>query len=312
LKDPDDITVVCLVKNGELCVRDFIEHHLGLGVGRIVLVDNGSVDRTVDIAREYEGVHVCRLEYSLTGHESQLLARRYVIERLCRSAWCLWLDIDEQFDYPHSSRLSLRRLVKYLGANGYTAVVAQMLDMFSELPLGAALARPEPKMPLRESYRLYDIADIDQLDYQSVPGYPKHHNTVSNTRIRFHAGGIRRRVFGTNQWLTKHPLVFLDGRLRAVTQQHWVTHASCADFSAVLRHYKFLPDFHERNRANYESGFGSQSDYGLLVAGAEAEPVALQHESARPLERVDDLVETGFLIVTDQFLRWVDHSGTPD
>jgi hypothetical protein len=131
---------------------------------------------------------------------------------------------------------------------------------------------------------------------------------VSNPRIKFHRGGIRRTVFGTNQWLTKHPLIFLDGRLRPVTQQHWVTRASCADFSAVLYHYKFLSDFYQRNLSIAQSGFGSTHNYGRLAASYRDNPgVILKRSTARKLGTVMDLVENGLLVVSDQYRAWLRH-----
>jgi hypothetical protein len=54
----DGVTVVCLVKNGELSIPSFIEHHFRLGVQRILFLDNQSTDRTVALARQYDNVFV--------------------------------------------------------------------------------------------------------------------------------------------------------------------------------------------------------------------------------------------------------------
>jgi hypothetical protein len=242
----------------------------------------------------------------LTGHHSQLAARRFIIERFCRSRWCLWLDIDELFDYPFSDRLPLKGVIQYLESHGYTVVVGQMLDLFADAPLGEP-ASPAPRS-LSEfvtQYPYYDIASIDQFDYATFDGYRHHHNVVSNARIKFHMGGIRRAAFGTNQWLTKHPLIFLDGRLRPATHQHWVTHATCADFSCVLYHYKFLPDSHARNRRAYESGFGSTHDYRQLVAEYDRSPgMTLKRASSRRRGDVMNLVDERFLVTSDAYAAW--------
>ena len=305
----DGVTLVCLVKDGELSVRPFIEHHFRLGVQRILFIDNGSTDRTVALAREYDNVFVFPLDHVLTGHVTQLMARRHVIERFCRQRWCLCLDVDELFDYPMSDRLDLASFVSYLEANSYTALVGQMLDMFADLPLNQLTARTDRALPLRQAYPYYDLAHIDQFDYQKSP-YPAHHNRVSNPRIRFHTGGIRKVVFGTDQWLTKHPLFFLDGTLRPAAQQHWVTHASCADLSGVLYHYKFLPDFYARNKRAYDAGFGSSVDYGRLAAGYANNPATrLRRPTSRQIGSAMDLVEGGFLVLSDQYRDWVSRHG---
>jgi hypothetical protein len=250
-------------------------------------------------------VSIYSLDRALTGHDSQIIARRYLVERLCRTKWCLWLDVDELFDYPYSAGVDLPSLTAYLQKHSYTAVVAQMLDMFADAPLNRL---PDPGADvrlIRERYPYYDLSAIDQSDYAAFGGYRRHHNRVSNPRIKFHTGGIRRKIFDTRQWLTKHPLIFLDGRLRPVTQQHWVTHASCADFSCVLYHYKFLPDFYERNRRAADSGFGSTFDYDRLASTYNENPgLVLKRPTARKLETVMDLVDSGFLVVSEQYQAW--------
>jgi hypothetical protein len=301
----DGVTLVSLVRNGEASVGPFLEHHLRLGVDHVVLMDNQSTDRTVAIARGYDRVSIYSLDRALTGHDSQIIARRYLVERLCRTKWCLWLDVDELFDYPYSAGVDLPSLTAYLQKHSYTAVVAQMLDMFADAPLNRL---PDPGADvrlIRERYPYYDLSAIDQSDYAAFGGYRRHHNRVSNPRIKFHTGGIRRKIFDTRQWLTKHPLIFLDGRLRPVTQQHWVTHASCADFSCVLYHYKFLPDFYERNRRAADSGFGSTFDYDRLASTYNENPgLVLKRPTARKLETVMDLVDSGFLVVSEQYQAW--------
>jgi len=251
-------------------------------------------------------VFVYSLDHVLTGHQTQLMARQHVIERFCRSRWCLWLDVDELFDYPFSDQLDLHGLTRYLEANAYTAVIGQMLDMFSDVPLSKLADRVDPALPLRDQYPYYDLAHIDQLEYDKVPGYPTHRNRVANPQIRFHVGGIRKAAFGTNQWLTKHPLIFLDGKLRPATQQHWVTDASCADVSSVLYHYKFLPDFYARAKRAHDVGFGSSADYGRLVAGYAGRPeTILKRPTSRKVGTVMDLVDSGFLVVSEQYRAWV-------
>src|SRR5512133_2380919 len=44
----DELVVLCVVRNGELYVRSFLDHYAALPVRHIVFLDNGSTDRTVD------------------------------------------------------------------------------------------------------------------------------------------------------------------------------------------------------------------------------------------------------------------------
>ena len=44
-------------------------------------------------------------------------------------------DIDEFFDFPGSDVMELREFLDYLNRNQFTAVMTQLLDMFSDQPL---------------------------------------------------------------------------------------------------------------------------------------------------------------------------------
>ncbi|MEC4819993.1 MAG: glycosyltransferase, partial [Scytonema sp. PMC 1069.18] len=54
----DELIVLCVVRNGELYIKSFIEHYLTLGVKHIVFLDNNSTDGTIEIARKYHKVTI--------------------------------------------------------------------------------------------------------------------------------------------------------------------------------------------------------------------------------------------------------------
>ena len=89
--------------------------------------------------------------------------KRYLAERFSTGRWNPCADIDELFDYPFSERLSLDDFLGYLNANKYAVVVAQMLDMFSDLPLTELQSRANDR--LSEKYGFYDISSIDKEEY---------------------------------------------------------------------------------------------------------------------------------------------------
>ena len=59
---PDELVVVCLVRNGRPYVRSFVEHYLSLGVKLIFFLDNGSNDGTISVARGYENVTILQTQ----------------------------------------------------------------------------------------------------------------------------------------------------------------------------------------------------------------------------------------------------------
>jgi Glycosyl transferase family 2 len=135
----DELLVISVVRNGELYIRSFLDHYRSMGVRHFVFLDNGSADHTLEMLRKQEEVTVLQTEAPYNKYENTM--KRYLAERFSCGRWNLCADIDELFDYPFSEKLSLRDFLGYLNNNNYTAVVAQMLDMFSDVPLQSWKAR---------------------------------------------------------------------------------------------------------------------------------------------------------------------------
>src|SRR5262252_8387422 len=129
----DELLVITVVRNGQLYVRSFIEHYRALGVAHCVFLDNGSTDDTVDALCSFPNTTVLQTDAPYQKFENTL--KRYLAERFSSQRWNLCADIDELFDYPFSDRLALRDFLRYLNGPGFSAVVTQMLDMFSDVPL---------------------------------------------------------------------------------------------------------------------------------------------------------------------------------
>src|SRR5215210_5050787 len=222
----DELVVVCLIWNGRPYVKSFVEHYLSMGVKHLFFLDNGSTDGTVEALKGYENVTV--LQTALPYKEYKYLFKQYLIERFGKKGrWCLCVDIDELFDYPYSDIVELGSLLGYLNGNSYTAVVAQMLDMFPEEPLSGREGNLEDE-PLKERHRFYDISNISRRSNKRR--HYRHNNTLENDDIVMFSSGIRGAIFGDNRTLlTKHPLMFLDGKVKPLHPgTHWVANAKIA------------------------------------------------------------------------------------
>ena len=116
-----------------------MEHYRALGVRHHVFLDNGSTDDTVERLCAYGGVTVLQTDAPYDKFENTM--KRYLAERFSPGRWNLCADIDELFDYPFARELPLPAFSVSEPAR-FTAVVAQMLDMFSDLPLAESRAGP--------------------------------------------------------------------------------------------------------------------------------------------------------------------------
>jgi hypothetical protein len=296
---------VCLVRDGRPYVKSFVEHYLSLGVKHIFFLDNGSTDGTVEALKGYDNVTVLRT--ALPFKRYHLRVRRYLIERFGRGRWCLLVDIDELFDYPYSDVVGLGSLLGYLNERSYTAVAAQMLDMFPEEPLSGSGAANPPDEPLKERHRFYDISNIKRISMRGHPLF--RNNTLESKEIETLRGGIRQSLFGFRAYLTKFPLVFSDGRVTALDgNAHWVDNARIADFTCVLFHYKFLDaHLHEQAARAEENRRGTNAaEYKKYLEVLEGNPtLRIKQDTSKEIQGVNDLVENGFLIVSEEYVGWV-------
>ena len=302
--EADELVVVCLVRDGQPYVMSFVEHYLSLGVKHIFFLDNGSTDGTVEALKGYDSVTVLRTALPFKRYD--LLVRQYLIERFGRGRWCLCVDIDELFDYPYSDVVGIGSLLRYLNERSYTAVVAQMLDMFPEEPLSGSGAGNPLDEPLKERHRFYDISNIRRKSMRGHPLFRK--NTLESKEIEGLRYGIRQSLFGFRANLTKFPLVFSDGRVTPFDgSTHWVDNARIADFTCVLFHYKFL-DAHLREQAARAVQEGSRrgQNYKKYLQVLEGTPILrIKQDTSKEIEGVNDLLENGFLIVSEEYVGWV-------
>ncbi len=293
----DELLAITVVRNGAPYVSSFFEHHEALGIGHFVFLDNGSTDDTVEQLCAREHVTVLQTDAPYEKYENTM--KRFLAETYSAGRWNLCVDIDELFDYPWSADLPLSRFLAYLETRGFTAVVAQMLDMFSERPIAAIdTARGDR---LQEKYPYYDTSAISKSVYQW--------SQLSDARIRTHRGGIRRTVFGTSNGLTKAALVKMDGRVRPFVDWHQAEGAIVADVSAVLLHFPFVSSFVEKAREAARTGrYGrtTTGEYVAYAAALERDPqLSLMRPTAVRFSGLEPLVAEGFLVASDRYREWV-------
>ncbi|WP_323780686.1 glycosyltransferase family 2 protein [Leisingera sp.] len=301
----DDVTVVTVVKDGRFFLDEFFAHYRSMGVRHFVFVDNGSSDGTIRRIQQEPGTVV--LQSALPTAEFEPDFRRYAAERYCTGRWCLYADIDELFDFEGREDTGLNCLIRYMNANGFTALAAQMLDLFPAVTLREASDWPFSKV--LEDYRYFDLEAIETVPYHehSHPltagfSYFLQHNSVPGEHIQFLFGGIRSKIFGEQCCLTKHPLVFLEPGVEAGVHPHCSARVRCADFTALLRHYKFCNSPIERDRQSVHDGtIPHGADKLRLAVLDQQDDLTLHTPLAQEYSGIEDLYDKGFLIRSQKF-----------
>ena len=74
--EPDELVVVCLVRDGRPYVKSFVEHYRSLGAKHLFFLDNNSTDGTVEALQNYNNVTV--LQTMLPYKEYKHLMKQYL------------------------------------------------------------------------------------------------------------------------------------------------------------------------------------------------------------------------------------------
>ena len=238
----NEVVVVLLCRDMSHYLEEFYEYYKSIGVKYFIYADNGSRDDSLEIVSKWKNTVVLSTE--LNFRDYQVYIRQEICKNYCTDGWRLAVDPDELFDYVGSEKLTVGDLAKSLLSDGYTGLVAQMLDLVSDSsPLEISKEKFSDSIKRNKYFSLEDITSYKYFD-NSVPfsGIVKNNN-VSNIATTWKFGGLRKEYFGENCCLTKHPLFLYRRGVKPFRHPHLTTGLNLADFTALLKHYKFSGNY---------------------------------------------------------------------
>lgn len=297
----DQVVVTCVVRNGAYFIDAFIRHYQAMGVEHIFFLDNGSSDETIPIATSYKNTSVSKSLLPVSANQRYF--KTYLAEQSGNGGWCLDADIDELFDYPFSNSIGLQQFLGYLNRNHYTAVFAQMLDMFADAPFSGS---PSSRGDLKRLYPFYDISGVTRTDYATSEITRTHGtgNILGGHNAELFWGGIRKTLYGSNCLLTKHPL-FRPEAVKLFPHVHMVNDARLADISGILLHYKLTENAIEvasQNRDQFIHNSGSYGAFVDLLKGPQG--FTVQARSAQQFTNVAELEKDRFVLISEKYRKY--------
>ncbi len=302
---PDDVVLIALVRNGSYYLDGFFRHYRAMGLQHFVFIDNGSTDDTIARIKREKGTVIDQCKLPLARYED--LIRQYPAQTYGQDRWCLYVDMDEIFDFEGRNTIGIKGLVRYLNAGGYTGLVAQMLEMFPKSPLSAVADMPFKQALLEFQY--FDLSTVVRYDYHAadIPFAPLlTDNSLASDKIKFCFGGVRGKVFGENCCLTKHPLIFNGPGVTPAPHPHLSMGLRCADMTAVIKHYKFTNNPMQRDSASLGSGdLAHGEDVARLRTMTQDPDVSLFSLDARRWNRIELLYRAGFLVPSDDYRAFI-------
>lgn len=233
-EDASELRLFMVVRNGALRLPYLLEYYRRRGVQRFFIVDNRSTDDTVAVLRQMTNTHIFETSDSYQESECGVLWVEYLMDRHCRDQWSVIVDCDELLVYPGWEDVSLNTLTAFLDSQGATALHSLLLDMYSDLPLKDTLY----------------TAGRDFIE--ACPYFEIGHRWLRDDGNW--EGGVRNRVFGAKNILSKHNLVKHVPGSTIGGGTHMIYGAQFADISGVTLHFKYFHDFAESVRVEVERG----------------------------------------------------------
>jgi len=289
-----------IMRNESLRLPYFIEYYQDLGVDKFFLLDNDSSDDTVKMLGKKSNVNIFKTKDKYQNHWFWM---EHMLEKYGKNHWCLVVDIDELFTYPHANSLLIPQLCQFLEDSTCNAIRSLLLDMYSSKCVK----------------NVHYIAGNDPL--QSVPFFDANYYEVTFPyfdRYKWEAfdsthytGGMRERVFGKSVPVTslnKFSLFKFTKDVYLGQGMHAINGARISDLQGVVFHTKFLGDAisEAEEESIREEHFNNAAYYKDFKREFDQNPdLCLANEQSIRYEDLDQLLELGLMKTSDPFENFV-------
>lgn len=284
--DPDDVLLICVLRNASKYLPSFLAHYRSLGLRRFAFVDDQSEDETRALLLREDGVDIFESNVRYGASAGGLIWRDMLVDLYGRNRWYVSIDVDEYLVFPGYEHRPLNAFIGDLRRHNLTRSMAVMLDIYPETTLGTA----PPHTPL-EAFPTVVSPLYDTSSYTLI----KHRKCIT---VR---GGPRARLFDSHLRLTKFPVIYMDGPSQfdgvgahsplPLRRNHSAAHA-------VLLHYKFTTEaLTEFSRLLTEGQYSNRSKHYRKITENDGfnETLSLRYAGSARFEGSRQLVESGFM-----------------
>ncbi|WP_171208741.1 MULTISPECIES: glycosyltransferase family 2 protein [unclassified Ruegeria] len=271
---PNDILLVCVVRNEKIRLPYFLDYYRRLGVDHFLFVDNDSTDGTAEFLTSQSDVSTWSTTASYRKSTYGIDWSNYLLRKYAHGHWVLTVDPDEFFVYPFCDSRPIRALTDWLQGTGVRSFGTMLIDMY---PKGRI-----EDVPYREGQDPFEIAQWFDSGNYMITRNP----TYGNLWIQ---GGARARVFFQDTpkkapALNKIPLVKWNRRYAYVSSTHSLLprglnqvyeEAEGEKTCGVLLHAKLIDTLGAKTKEEVARGehYRGSGEYQAYADQLDAQPV---------------------------------------
>jgi hypothetical protein len=235
---PDDLPLICVLRNEAKRLSIFFDHYKKLGVTRFIMIDNNSDDGS----REILSMEPLADIYHATAPFKDGCCGNYwqngLARRDCIGRWVVVADVDELLVYEGMETKDLADLARLLDRRGQDRVLSMLLDIYPSGVIG------------RGNRGIEEILETDC--YFDSEGY---HVTRDDAGWAIR-GGARARLLEHKEGavishLSKFPFFRMTNET-VIWNSHYLWPYDRLDKTpeSILLHLKFMDDFVARTKIN--------------------------------------------------------------
>ena len=177
---PNDIFLFATLRNEKHRLEFFLKYYRRLGVNHFFFVDNNSDDGGRELLKNESDVSLWTTTASYKRANFGVDWVNGLQSKYANGHWCLAVDVDEFFVYPHCDTRPLQALTDWLDSSSAKSFGALMIDMYPRGNISEAFC-DEGKNPMNVS------PFFDSGNY-----FVERNEKYRNLWIQ---GGVRQRVF---------------------------------------------------------------------------------------------------------------------
>ena len=285
--EPGEVRLFTRQRNQVHRLPWILDFYRGQGVGRFLVVDNGSDDGTRDYLLAQQDVHLWLTTDSYAEYGGGMRWLNELLALHGSGHWCLTVDVDEVLAFPHAERLGLKGLTRHLEGQGAEALFAFMLDLYPEGPVVDAVCEPG-----ESPFPVCPLFDRSGHVTRPNPNFP----------FRMVVGGLMGRLLYAGRqdatYLHKVPLVRWRPDFRYTLSMHHLYPVRLAAEAGVLLHFKYLDDLPgkaavEAGRKQY--GHGGKRYTALNDLFGRDPALSLAGEPSERFRDTGQLVDLGLM-----------------